>query len=144
MIWGVYLIKKLTEKQRNVFLEGIKGEMKVEKWLRDRGFRIIESHEGKSCAGYYDIKARKGKDKWIMEVKKGENPKINIANFEKMLNEKGFNRIGLALVTDHNIHLLEYKKMTFAGLKATKTKRRKKAAKKAWETRKLESSHEDY
>lgn len=118
------MTKKLTEKQRKALSEeGVKGEIKAEKWLKDHGFEIIESHEGKRKAGYYDIKAKKGKDNWIIEVKTGDTPKIKIANFEKMLDEKGFNKIGIALVTKDNVHLLEYKKMTFAGLKAWKTRK---------------------
>jgi Holliday junction resolvase-like predicted endonuclease len=129
----------MTDKQLKVAREGIKGEVEAENWLREHDFHITESHAGKAHAGHYDIKAKKGKDKWIIEVKTGESPQIRVANFRKMLQEKGFNKIGLALVTEGEVHLLEYKKMRLAGYKAARTKGpkvRKEAAKKAWETRK--------
>jgi hypothetical protein len=47
----------------------------------------------------------------VINVKSGEALAIKIANFEKMLNEKGFNRVGIALVSRKNVHLLQYRKM---------------------------------
>lgn len=134
---------RMTEKQLRVCEEGKKGEAKAEQWLKQHGFKILESFTGKSHAGYFDIKAKKGKAQWIIEVKTGESPQIDIRNFEKMIKERGFDKIGLALVTKEQVHLLEYKKMTLAGYKAAETKGQKglsKAAKKAWKTRTAETS----
>ena len=133
---GKFLSEKLTKKQRNALsFEGVRGEIRAEKWLEKHGFRIIESHKGKRSASHYDIKAEKGKDRWVIEVKTGEKPQIKIANLKKMLQEKGYNKLGLALVTKDDVYLLEYKKMTHAGYVAARTRKRKEAANKAWETR---------
>lgn len=115
--------KELTEKQRKVSALGKIGEKKVKKWLEDRGFNIDKSFS-KAHAGHYDIKASKGKEKWIIEVKTGERPSLNIANFFKMMNEKGFNKIGLAIVSNDDVHLLELKKTRIAALKAWKTRKK--------------------
>lgn len=129
---------KMTERQLRVCAEGKEGETKAEDWLRKHGFEILKSFAGKSHAGHFDIKAKKGKLQWIIEVKTGEHPKIDIRNFEKMVEEKGYSKIGLALVTGKQVYLLEYKKMTLAGYKAAETKGAvglSNAAKKAWKTR---------
>lgn len=113
---------ELTERQRNVPALGRRGERKAKEWLEARGFRIEEWFP-KAHAGYYDIKAQKGKEKWIIEVKTGKNPSINVDNFLKMTSEKGYNRIGLALVTEDDVHLLQIRKARIAALKAWKTMR---------------------
>ena len=129
---------KMTERQLKVCEEGKKGEATAEQWLTEHGFKILKSFSGKSHAGYFDIKCKRGKSRWIIEVKTGERPQIDIGNFEKMTKERGFDKIGLALVTKEQVHLLEYKKMTLAGYKAAQAKSKdglSKAAKKAWKTR---------
>lgn len=118
--------RDFTEKQRGVSALGKKGEIKAKKWLEERGF-AIEEWFPHAHAGYYDIKARKGKERWIIEVKTGENPSINIDNFLKMINEKGYNRIGLAIVTTDDVHLLQIKKTRIAALKAWKTRKNTKS-----------------
>ncbi len=50
---------------------------------------------------------------------------INLANFEKMIEMRGFSKVGLALVTRNYVHLLEYPKMRFAAFKAIDTMRKK-------------------
>lgn len=117
--------KKFTEKQRRVSAVGKRGERKAKEWLEERGF-TIEEWFPRAHAGYYDIKARKGKEKWIIEVKAGKNPSIDIYNFLKMINEVGYNRIGLALVTKDDVHLLQIKKTSIAARKAWKTRRKNK------------------
>jgi hypothetical protein len=55
-----------------------------------------------------------------------------------MLREKGFTKVGLAIVTEKDVHLLEYRKMSYAGFKASKTKGKKierSAGRKSWATR---------
>ncbi len=100
------------------------AEKAVTRWLQRRGFEIIESFN-KHHAGPYDIKARKGNNRWIIEVKSGKRPPINIENFRKMLDEsRGYNKIGLAILRKNQVHLLEYNKMSYAGLKAAETKRK--------------------
>ena len=54
----------MTEKQLRVCEEGKKGEAKAEQWLKQHGFKILESFAGKSHAGYFDTKAKKGKAQW--------------------------------------------------------------------------------
>lgn len=114
--------KELTEKQRKVFQEGEKGEIEAAKWLKEHGFYSVKRNT--KPTGCWDIMARRGKDKWIIEVKTGEEPKINLSNFEKMIRMKGFTKIGLALVTEHYVHILEYPKMRFAAFKAWDTMRK--------------------
>src|SRR3989338_11658516 len=111
---------KLTKKQKEVGKNGLSAEIRATNWLKKHGFKVDENFT-KPHAGHYDIKARKGKERWIIEVKTGENPSINIENFLKMLDEKGFRKIGLAIVAKNDVHLLEYKKMSLAGRKAWKT-----------------------
>lgn len=113
----------LTKKQREVGKVGLVAERKTANWLKQHNFRDVEYFK-KPHAGHYDIKAQKGKDKWIIEVKTGENPSVNIENFLKMLKEKGFRKIGLAIVAKNDVHLLEYKKMSLAGRKAWRTRRK--------------------
>jgi hypothetical protein len=43
-----------------------------------------------------------------------------------MLQEEGYNKIGLALVRGKRVYLLEYKKMSLAGIKAAETRRKQK------------------
>ena len=117
--------REFTEKQRKVPALGKRGEKKAKKWLEERGF-TIEQWYPQAHAGYYDIKARKGREKWIIEVKTGENPSINVDNFLRMIGEKGYNRIGLAIVTEDDVHLLQIKKTKIAALKAWKTRRKGK------------------
>jgi 5'-3' exonuclease len=121
---GCCLKNVFTEKQKAVPSTGKGGERKAKEWLEDHGFEIEEwfSH---AHAGHYDIKASKGKKRWIIEVKTGDNPSINIPNFLKMLEEKGFDRIGLALVANDDVHLLEIRKQKIAALKAWKTRRKR-------------------
>jgi len=106
---------KPTEKQRKVPYKGKKAEKQAEKWLEEHGFCDVERNP--KPTGHWDIMARKGKHKWVIEVKTGENPQINMANFEKMTKMKGFTKIGLALVTRDYVHLLEYAKMRFVAFK---------------------------
>lgn len=117
--------REMTDRQKHVSSLGKKGEKKAKKWLEKRGFEIIEWFPH-AHAGYYDIKARKGKEKWILEVKTGENPSINVPNFLRMINEKGFNRIGLAIVSSDDVHLLEIKKTRITALKAWESRRKQK------------------
>ena len=127
--------KKRTKKQKEAQTIGKKGEIKVIKLLKKRGYRIIYSHQGKANSKPYDLIAVKGKDKIIVEVKSGLKPPIKITNFEKMLNKKGITKIILALVGTKYIHLLEYRKMSFAGVVAANTRKLRRRAKKAIESR---------
>ena len=123
----------LTKKQQEVGKVGKQGEKIVTNWLRARGYKIVDEHAGKASNKPYDIKAYKGREKWIIEVKNGNAPPVKIENFVKMLGEKGFNKIGLALVHGKDVFLLEYNKMSWAGIKASRKFNHREAAKKAWE-----------
>ena len=91
-------------------------------WLIERGFTDVEWFS-QAHAGYYDIKARKGQEKLIIEVKTGKNPKLNVSNLLKMMHEKGFDKIGLAIATQDDVFLLEVKKAKISALKAWKKRK---------------------
>ena len=114
-----------TQKQREASEKGTIAERYVEKWLKKRRFHIDYSHKGKKSNLPYDIKATRGKERWVIDVKSGEKPLIKIPNFEKMMEETGYNKVGLALVKGKRVYLLEYRKMSLAGIKAAETRRRK-------------------
>jgi len=115
------LRSRMTTKQKMARKEGEKAEKTVERWLGKHGFCHVERNS--KPTGCWDVKARKGKYNWVIEVKTGNDPNINLANFEKMTNMKGYTKIGLALVTKDYVHLLEYPKMRWAAYKAWKTRK---------------------
>ena len=108
---------------------GVSIEKKVAAWLDDRGFRNIDFFE-KRHAGYWDIKAvdRDGK-KWIIEVKGGYTkyePSVKISNLLKMIHTPRVDKIGIVFVPKNGVPMLfELNKMSYAGLKASKTKGKK-------------------
>jgi hypothetical protein len=104
--------------------EGTKKEITVVKWLGEHGFCDVERNP--KPTGCWDVKARKGKFNWVIEVKAGKKPNISLANFEKMIAMKGYTKIGLALVTREYVHLLEYPKYRWAAYKAWKTRKSQK------------------
>ena len=116
--------KELTAKQKGTFPEGSKAEERAMSWLKEHKFTDVSRNP--KPTGCWDIMARKGNKNWIIEVKTGERPPINIDNFEKMINVKGIDKIGLALVTEKYIHLLEYPKQRFAAFKAWDTINKKR------------------
>jgi hypothetical protein len=133
-----------TQKQREASDKGTEAEKFVVRWLGKRGFHIDYSHEGKKSNLPYDIKATKRKERWVIDVKSGKAPFVKIPNFAKMLEEEGYNRVGLALVEGRRVYLLQYRKMSLAGEKAAETRRRRVllqhkrmslAGTKGWETR---------
>ena len=125
--------------------KGTEAEKKVVQWLRKRGYDIRYWHDGKKSNLPYDILAIKGNERWVIDVKTGNKPSVNISNIEKNLNDvklKRYNKIGLALVSDKYPwpYLFEYKKMSQAGYLASRTKKRRNAARKAVETRRATRS----
>jgi len=126
----------LTAKQREALADkGTKAEELVKNWLEKRNYRIDYWHKNKKSNKPYDIKASKGKEHWVIDVKTGLKPSVNISNIEKNLGEIGYNKIGLALVRKNIVYLFEFKKMSDAGRKAALTKKYKNAGKESWETR---------
>ena len=115
-----------TERQKRVPKQGNLGERVAKEWLEERGF-TIEEWFSKAHTGFYDIKASKGKEKWIIEVKTGLNPKLNVNNLLKMTDEKNINKIGLAIVAKEEVILLEIGKQQIAAMRAWK---KRKAASK--------------
>jgi Holliday junction resolvase-like predicted endonuclease len=112
-----------TEKQERVPFIGRKGERIAKRWLEERGFKIEDSFSY-AHSDYYDILASKNGEKWIIEVKTGKNPKLNVPNFLKMVDTKGFHKIGLAIVVSKNeVYLLEIKKTKIAAFKAWNTRK---------------------
>jgi hypothetical protein len=127
MLWWLRGRILRTRRQIEASDKGTLAEMQVEKWLIKRRFTNVKGHEGKKSALPYDITAQKGKEKWVIDVKTGDKPGIRISNFEKMLQMKGFNKVGFALVPEsrpYRIYLLEYKKMSLAGSKAAETRKK--------------------
>jgi hypothetical protein len=125
---------ELTPKQKNALgSQGTIAEMKVENWLRKKGYTIDYSHEGKKSSKPYDIPATKGKAKWVIDVKSGDKPLVKIRNIEKMIYETPkYNKIGFAFVGNDYIYLLEFKKWSKYGDDAAKTRKRRAAGKKSW------------
>jgi Holliday junction resolvase-like predicted endonuclease len=111
-----------TERQRKVSKLGKLGERTVKEWLENRGFKI-EEWFSKAHAGFYDIKASKGKEKWIIEVKTGLTPKLNVNNLLKMTAERNVNKIGLAIVASDEVILLEIGKQQIAAMRAWKKRK---------------------
>jgi Holliday junction resolvase-like predicted endonuclease len=112
-----------TERQKGVSTLGKLGERKVKEWLEKRGFNIDDSFP-KAHAGFYDIKASKGKEKWIIEVKTGLTPKLNVNNLLKMTEEKNINKIGLAIVANDEVILLQIGKQQIAAMRAWKKRKK--------------------
>ena len=130
------MMKKLTAKQKEALgNKGSKAEELVKMWLEKKGYKIDYWHQNRKSNKPYDIKASKGKERWVIDVKTGSKPSVNISNIEKNMREKGYNKIGLALVRDKVVYLFEFRKMSEAGRKAAITRKAKRAAKKSWETR---------
>ena len=121
-MWRLTLKRKQTERQRQVSKLGKLGERTAKEWLANRGFKI-EELSPKAHAGFYDIKASKGKEKWIIEVKTGLTPKLNINNLLKMTAEKNINKIGLAIVASDEVILLEIGKQQIAAMRAWKKRK---------------------
>lgn len=122
--------KKYSEGVKKFLKDGgVSIEKKVVVWLRNRGFRNIDFFE-KKHAGYWDIKAvdRNGK-RWIIEVKGGYTkyePSVKIDNLLKMIHTPRVDKIGLVFVPRNGVPILfELNKMSYAGLKASKTKGKK-------------------
>lgn len=151
------MMKMRTQEQNEASDKGTKAESYCVKWLEKRGFHIVEWHEGKKSNLHYDIKATKGNERWVIDVKTGKEPATKIPNFEKMLKEEGYNRVGLALVSGKHVYLLQYRKMSHAGDLAAETRRKRNnarhkemrlAGEKSWETRrkhereKLKGTHD--
>lgn len=112
---------KIDELLRQNRSKSKKAEARAVAWLRDeRKFKITGWHENKASNKYYDVKASKDNQKWIMEVKSGKKPSIKIENILKMIATKEINKLGLIFIpnlTDIPI-LFELNKMTHAALKA--------------------------
>lgn len=89
---------------REIIPKARESERRVAEWLNTHGFREVERNP--KPTGHWDVKGRKGKDVWIIEVKSGDRPKIDMTNFEKMIEDETATMIGLALVTDRQVHLL--------------------------------------
>ena len=110
-------------------------------WLERKGYNIDYWHGNKKSNLPYDILASKGEERWVIDVKTGDKPGVNISNIAKILKSaklKGYNKIGLALVVEKKPwpYLFEYRKMSEAGRNADLTRRRRIAGKKAADTRK--------
>ena len=127
----------LTQKQVNALgPQGTTAEQIVVRWLKKKGYHIDYSHRGKKSNLPYDILATKGKEKWVIDVKSGNKPQVKIQNIEKMIEKTpGYNTVGLALVGEDGIYLLQYNKWTKFGEKAAKTRKLSQAGKKSWVTR---------
>lgn len=126
-------MKKPTAKQKEVY-EGkpLGAEKLVVRWLKSQGYTILDSHRGKLSPKPYDIMAAKAGERWIIDVKTGKKPGVNIDSIEKMLRVRGFKHIGLAFVRGRhvdsaNVYLFELNKQSLAGHKAARTRAHNRA-----------------
>jgi len=129
-------MKVLTEAQRRAIAEGgVLSERRAKKWVKDQGFKITRFYTHKH-AGCFDIEARKNCQSWMIEVKSGVSPKVIVENLIKMTNTPNIQKIGLLFIpkSDDPPLLFSLNRMSYAGLKASKTKGKeveRKAGKKA-------------
>ena len=116
--------------------EGIRAELIAEEWLKRRRFCILYSPKGKPSNKPYDIIAERGSEKWVIDVKTGQNPSISLRNFKRLLEIKDIkipgrnetitpNRVGYIFVVDDEPFLLEYNKRKYYAREAVKTRKRK-------------------
>ena len=107
-----------------------RAESLVKKWLKNRGYHIAYSHEGKPSNKPYDIIAKnriKGINRiWAIDVKSGKNPSVKLESFKKLLEDKRFNMIGYAFVIKGKPYLLQYSKWSHFADKAHRTMQNKK------------------
>ena len=120
---------------REIHKKDMKDEERVKKWLEKEGYKVTYWAERKRSNKPYDIKATKDSKKWIVEVKGGSRPPIRLSNFRKMLTEKNVDMVGLALVIDRHPYLLSFNKHVHSADLAWITRTRRKAANRAWKTR---------
>ena len=109
-----------------------KAEQRAKEWLEKiKGFKIEDWHKGKPSNKPYDILASKRGKLWAIEVKSGKKPTIKLSNFQKLLEMKNVDMIGLILVINNYPHLLLYNKHTYFADKAWITINKKKEIKTA-------------
>lgn len=123
--------------------QGRRNEVKAAQWLRHHGFTILKSFKHPH-SDHYDILAKKGSTRWIIEVKSMKKPNVRVDNLTRMVDTPNINRIGLMFMREHSVPLLfELSKMSIAARKAwAKIHRResnrrldyKRRARKAWRT----------
>jgi Holliday junction resolvase-like predicted endonuclease len=130
------LPKKVDSKK---LIRDFKAAEKIaEDWLKSKGFDVLYCHEGKASNLPYDILAQKGSEKWVIDVKTGKNPSINLESFRKLLEKKirnpktkeffKHNRIGYIFVIDEKPFLLGYNKYEWRARKAWTTREKTEAA----------------
>jgi Holliday junction resolvase-like predicted endonuclease len=77
-------MKRPTAKQEEVYKgKPLAAEKLVVRWLKKQGYTILDSHKGKLRPKPYDIKAAIGGEKWIIDVKTGKKPGVNIDSIKK-------------------------------------------------------------
>ena len=110
---------------------GVSGETRARKWLEYRGFTIIERHKGPR-RGYYDIKASRDGETWLIEVKSGVKPNVTIENLVKMLETPKIKVAALIFVSKRRGPVLlqfTLRKMEYAAFKAWHEMRKAKPGK---------------
>lgn len=126
----------MKQKSKTTSKDGTKAEMKVWKWLKGQDF-VVGPCPRKAHTGCYDIKATAPNGKvWLVEVKSGKNPRINLSNFLKMMHCKKSAYKVLAIVPQKGLNEMQtdepyFLKMSWqsaAAQKAAKTKKAKKEA----------------
>jgi len=117
----------IKEILKDNLIGGKRAEELAVEWLEGRGYKDIKWHENKASNEYFDILASKDNEQWIIEVKSGKEPSIKIENIVKMIDRPKTNKIGLIFIPNENETpiFFELNKMSHAGLKAWKTRRKK-------------------
>jgi hypothetical protein len=139
------LVGKLSKPQKDVLYRfiGRKYEEQGKKWLRKRRFKIVWGSR-KPHNDPYDVEAIKDGMKWIIEIKGGVEPSVNVANLERMYEQRDANMLGLLFVRKREpFYLFELPKIRVAGQKDSIRKGKKMesiAGRKSWKLRKRSSN----
>ena len=109
----------------DIHAKDTKAEGLVKRWLEQKkAFKVLYWHQGKRSNKPYDMLALKNKRRWAIEVKTGAAPPIKLGNFQKLLEMRKIDMIGLVLVVNDYPYLLSYNKRTWRGEKAWSRKRK--------------------
>ena len=92
-----------TKAQQNVYDKaGLPEEKRAAKWLERHHWTDVWHHKRRQ-KGHYDIIGRRNGKGWLIDVKSGEEPAVNIENLMKMLGTKSIQYPGTGCV--QRIHM---------------------------------------
>jgi len=126
---------------------GIIAERQAERWLHYRKKYVIEySHKGKPSNLPFDIIARKGKERILIDVKSGKHPQISMDNLSLLLAmptkkipqhlRRGLiSHVGYIFATSDSFYLFKISRNVYIGQSAWNKKI--KEGKKFWSRNKI-------